>query len=130
MNPGETSTIDLAIRDEIDLFINIGTDAAAHFPIDAVRHLKKHTWITIDPNMSMAAEIADLHIPVGISGIEVSGIVYRMDNVPIQYRKVIDMPDGMLSDEEVLNRISERLEELMESERVKAEVPDISLQKA
>jgi len=129
MNPGETSTIDLAIRDEIDLFINIGTDAAAHFPIDAVRHLKKHTWITIDPNMSMAAEIADLHIPVGISGIEVSGIVYRMDNVPIQYRKVIDMPDGMLSDEEVLNRISERLEELMESERVKAEVPDISLQK-
>ena len=35
----------------------------------------------------------------------------------------------MLSDEEVLNRISERLEELMESERVKAEVPDISLQK-
>lgn len=113
MNPGETSTIDLAIRDEIDLFINIGTDAAAHFPIDAVRHLKKHTWITIDPNMSMAAEVADLHIPVGISGVEVSGIVYRMDNVPIQYRKVIDMPDGMLSDEEVLAKIADRVQELL-----------------
>lgn len=113
MNPGETSTIDLASRDEIDLFINIGTDAAAHFPIDAVKKLKKHTWITIDPNVSMAAEIADLHIPVGISGVEVPGIVYRMDNVPIQYRKVIDMPEGMLSDEEVLTGIANRLEELI-----------------
>ena len=120
MNPGETSTIDLAIRDEIDLFINIGTDAAANFPIDAVKHLKKHPWITIDPNLSMAADIADLHIPVGISGVEVSGIVYRMDNVPIQYRKVIDMPEGMLSDEELLDRISDRLEELIQ-EKVKAE---------
>ena len=128
MNPGETSTIDLAIRDEIDLFINIGTDAAAHFPIEAVKHLKKHPWITIDPNLSMAADIADLHIPVGISGVEVPGIVYRMDNVPIQYRKVIDMPEGMLSDEEVISRITERVEELMESERVKAELPEAPLQ--
>ena len=69
MNPGETSTVDLANRDETDLFINIGTDEAAHFPIDTVIHLKKHTWITIDPNMSMAAEISDLHIPVGISDV-------------------------------------------------------------
>jgi Formylmethanofuran dehydrogenase subunit B len=61
----------------------------------------------------MAAEIADLHIPVGISGVEVPGIVYRMDNVPIQYRKVIDMPEGMLSDEEVLTGIANRLEELI-----------------
>lgn len=109
-NPG---SIDLASRDEIDLFINIGTDAAAHFPIDAVKKLKKHTWITINPNVSMAAEIAVLHIPVGISGVEVPGIVYRMDNVPIQYRKVIDMPEGMLSDEEVLTGIANRLEELI-----------------
>ncbi|NLV27057.1 MAG: formylmethanofuran dehydrogenase subunit B [Methanomicrobiales archaeon] len=116
MNPGETSTIDLANRDEIDLFINIGTDAAAHFPIDAVRHLKKHTWITIDPNMSMAAEVADLHIPVGISGVEVPGIVYRMDNVPIQYRKVVDMPEGMLSDEEVLSGIADRIEVLLQEQ--------------
>ncbi len=123
MNPGETSTIDLANREEIDLFINIGTDAAAHFPVDTVRHLKKHTWITIDPNLSMAAEIADLHIPVGISGVEVPGIVYRMDNVPIQYRKVIDMPEGMLSDEEVLNRITERLDELMQ-EKAKAGIQE------
>jgi formylmethanofuran dehydrogenase subunit B len=32
MNPGETSSVDMAMRDEVDMFINIGTDAAAHFP--------------------------------------------------------------------------------------------------
>ncbi|MDD1724082.1 MAG: formylmethanofuran dehydrogenase subunit B [Methanospirillum sp.] len=111
MNPGETSSVDLAMRDEVDLFINIGTDAAAHFPIEAVRHLKKNFWICIDPHVSMAAEIADLHIPVGIAGVEVPGIVYRMDNVPIQFRSVISPPDGVLSDEEVLLRIADRLEE-------------------
>lgn len=66
--------------------------------------------------MSMAAEVADLHIPVGISGVEVPGIVYRMDNVPIQYRKVVDMPEGMLSDEEVLTGIVNRIEELLQNQ--------------
>lgn len=112
MNPGETSSVDLAMRDEVDLFINIGTDAAAHFPVEAVRHLKKRYWICIDPHVSMAAEIADLHIPVGISGVEVPGIVYRMDNVPVQFRNVIPPPDGVLSDEVLLLRIADRLEYL------------------
>ncbi len=112
MNPGETSTIDLAVRDEVDMFINIGTDAAAHFPIDAVKHLKKHPWVTIDPNITMATELADLHIPVGICGVDVGGIVYRMDNVPIQFRKVIDLPEGVLDDETLLQKIADRIEEI------------------
>jgi len=109
MNPGETSSIDLAMRGEIDAFFNVATDAGAHFPIAAVKELRKHPWITIDPNICMASEISDLHIPVGIVGVEVPGIVYRMDNVPIQYRKVIDPPEGVISDEELFERIYQRL---------------------
>jgi len=60
----------------------------------------------------MATEISDLHIPVGIVGVEVPGIVYRMDNVPIQYRNVIEPPEGVPSDEELFERIYERLCEL------------------
>ena len=122
MNPGETSSIDLAMRDEVDAFVNIGTDAGAHFPIEAVKHLRKHPWITIDPNICMASEISDLHIPVGIVGVEVPGIVYRMDNVPIQYRKVIDPPEGVISDEELFERIHKRLCELEAEETVKEHV--------
>jgi formylmethanofuran dehydrogenase subunit B len=117
MNPGETSSVDLAMRDEVDAFFNVGTDAGAHFPITAVKHLKKHPWITVDPNINMASEISDLHIPVGIVGVEVPGIVYRMDNVPIQYRKVLDPPEGVISDEELFERIYQRLCEL-EAEEV------------
>ncbi len=113
MNPGETSSVDLAIRDETDLFINIGTDAAAHFPIEAVKHLKRHPWITIDPRMTMATELADLHIPSGICGLDCGGTVYRMDNVPIRFKKVIEPPDGVMDDETILNRIADRMEELM-----------------
>jgi len=119
MNPGETSSIDLAMRDEMDAFFNVATDAAAHFPIEAVKHLRKHPWITIDPNICMASEISDLHIPVGIVGVEVPGIVYRMDNVPIQYRKVIDPPEGVISDEELFERIYKRLCELEAEEAAK-----------
>ncbi|MCM2465362.1 formylmethanofuran dehydrogenase subunit B [Methanoculleus oceani] len=121
MNPGETSSVDLAMRDEVDAFFNVGTDAGAHFPIEAVKHLRKHPWITVDPNICMASEISDLHIPVGIVGVEVPGIVYRMDNVPIQYRKVIDPPEGVISDEELFERIHKRLCELEAEEAAKGQ---------
>ena len=67
MNPGETHSVDLAMRDEVDCFVNVGTDAGAHFPIQAVQHLKKHPFIAVDPNFCMASEISDLHIPVRIA---------------------------------------------------------------
>ncbi|MGI5938661.1 MAG: formylmethanofuran dehydrogenase subunit B, partial [Methanoculleus thermophilus] len=52
-------------------------------------------------------------------GVEVPGIVYRMDNVPIQYRKVIDPPEGVISDEELFERIYKRLCELEAEEAAK-----------
>ncbi|ADN37212.1 formylmethanofuran dehydrogenase subunit B [Methanolacinia petrolearia DSM 11571] len=112
MNPGETSSVDLAMRDEVDAFVNIGTDAGAHFPIPAVQHLKKHPFITIDPSVNMASEISDLHVPVKICGVDDGGIVYRMDNVPIQFRQVVNAPDGVPSDEEFLDGVYERMVEL------------------
>jgi formylmethanofuran dehydrogenase subunit B len=116
MNPGETSSVDLAMRDEIDCFVNVGTDAGAHFPIEAVKHLKKHPFITVDPNICMASEISDLHIPVRIVGVEEPGVVYRMDNVPIQFKKVIDGPEGVPSDEELFDAVYTRMCELTQTE--------------
>ena len=116
MNPGETSSVDMAMRDEVDMFINIGTDAGAHFPIPAVKQLKKHPWVTIDPSINMASEISDLHIPVCICGVDVGGIVYRMDNVPIQFRKVVEPPEGVMDDETLLSKIADRMKEIMAAE--------------
>ena len=130
MNPGDTSSIDLAMRNDCDAFFNIGTDAGAHFPIEAVKKLRKHPWITIDPNICMASEIADLHIPVAVVGVEEGGVVYRMDNVPIQFKKVIEPPEGVISDEELFNRIYMRMCELTETEPVWIHHPALDVAKA
>jgi formylmethanofuran dehydrogenase subunit B len=45
-----------------------------------------------------------------------------MDNVPIQYRKVIEPPEGVISDEELFERIHKRLCELEAEEAAKAEI--------
>jgi len=36
-----------------------------------------------------------------------------MDNVPIETRKVVDPPEGVLTDEELLTRINQRVDELL-----------------
>ena len=36
-----------------------------------------------------------------------------MDNVPIDTRKVIDAPEGVLTDEEVFQRINKRVDEIL-----------------
>jgi formylmethanofuran dehydrogenase subunit B len=38
-----------------------------------------------------------------------------MDNVPIETRKVVDAPDGMLTDVELLTKINARVDQLMEA---------------
>jgi formylmethanofuran dehydrogenase subunit B len=43
-----------------------------------------------------------------------------MDNVPVQYRNVIDPPEGVPSDEELFERIYERLCELEAEDAAKA----------
>ena len=106
------------MRDEVDCFVNVGTDAGAHFPIQAVQHLKKHPFIAVDPNFCMASEIADLHIPVRIAGVDEPGVVYRMDNVPIQFKAVLKGLPGVPSDEELFDRVYERMCELTNTEPI------------
>jgi formylmethanofuran dehydrogenase subunit B len=43
--------------------------------------------------------------PSAFVGIEVEGTAYRMDNVPLPLKKVVEPPEGVLSDEELLKKI-------------------------
>jgi formylmethanofuran dehydrogenase subunit B len=58
-------------------------------------------------------------------GVETGGCAYRMDNVPIETRKVVDPPEGMLTDEELLTKILHRVDELMGELPEKERVPKI-----
>ncbi|MDO5845360.1 MAG: formylmethanofuran dehydrogenase subunit B, partial [Methanocorpusculum sp.] len=118
-NPGETTSVDLLVRHEVDACFVIASDLAAHFPFEATRRMAHIPTISLDPHISMSTELSDLHIPVAIVGVEVGGCCYRMDNVPIETRKCIDAPEGVLTDEEVFNRISARVDELLAEAGVK-----------
>jgi formylmethanofuran dehydrogenase subunit B len=58
--------------------------------------------------------MADVFIPSAFVGIEVEGTAYRMDHVPLPLKKVVDPPKGILSDEEILDKIIQRVHVLQE----------------
>jgi formylmethanofuran dehydrogenase subunit B len=112
-NPGETTSNDLLRRDEVDSVFVLGSDPGAHFPISSVKKIAQLPSVCVDPHITPTSEISKLHVPVAFVGVEVGGNCYRMDNVPIDARKVVDPPEGVLTDYEFLTRVNKRLGELM-----------------
>jgi formylmethanofuran dehydrogenase subunit B len=87
----------------------IGSDPGAHFPISSVEKISKLPSVAIDPHLTPTTEISKMHVPVAFVGVEVAGNCYRMDNVPIEARKVVDPPAGVLTDVEFLTRVNDRV---------------------
>ena len=104
-NPGETTVVDILLRKESDAALVIASDPASNFPRKAVDHLVKNPLIVIDPHMNVTALVGDVVFPSAIVGIEKAGTAYRMDHVPLPLKKVVEPPEGLLSDEEILQRI-------------------------
>lgn len=106
-NPGETTVMDVLLRQESDAALVIASDPVANFPRKAVEHLVKNPLIVIDPHMNATALMGDVVFPSAFVGIEVGGTAYRMDHVPLPLKKVVEPPEGILTDEEILKRILE-----------------------
>jgi formylmethanofuran dehydrogenase subunit B len=104
-NPGETTVVDVLLRQESNAGLVIASDPASNFPRKAVEHLVKKPLIVIDPHMNATSLVGDVVLPSEIVGIEKEGTAYRMDHVPLPLKKVVDPPKGLLSDEEILRRI-------------------------
>jgi len=104
-NPGETSVVDILLREESDAALIVASDPVANFPRKAVEHLVSNPLIVIDPHMNATAHMADVVFPSAFVGIEASGTAYRMDHVPLPLKKVVEPPEGILPDEEILKRI-------------------------
>jgi len=110
---GETTAIDLLLRGEVEACLFVAADPAATFPIEATISASKHPIVTIDPHINCTTEISDLHIPVAVDGVETGGCAYRMDTIPLEMRKVVDPPEGVLTDVELLKKIEKRVDELL-----------------
>jgi formylmethanofuran dehydrogenase subunit B len=119
-NPGETTCMDVLLRDELDASLVIAADPGANFPKNAVINMVKHPLIVIDPHMNATAMLGDIVFPSAFVGIEVDGTAYRMDHVPIPLHKVVEPPAGVYSDEEILSKILEEVR-IIKSQKAKKE---------
>ena len=106
-NPGEFSSVDVLMRNEIDASLIVASDPASNFPAASVKNLFKHPLIAIEPHHTPTSVNADLILPPAIAGIECEGTAYRMDSVPLRLRKVKEAPGECLTDKEILERLIE-----------------------
>ena len=110
-NPGEFSSVDLLMRDEVDASLIVASDPGSNFPAGSVKNLFKHPLIAIEPHKTPTSAFADVVLPAAIAGIECEGTAYRMDKVPLRLRKVKEAPGESLSDKEILERLIEKVKE-------------------
>ncbi|MFX1260176.1 MAG: formylmethanofuran dehydrogenase subunit B, partial [Promethearchaeota archaeon] len=99
-------------KNDFDCSIIVGTDPISHFPYQLSKNLASKPLIVIDNRNSATTYIADVVLPTAITGIECEGLAYRLDHIPIQLRKIINPPSGIVSDENLLNQIIEKLNEI------------------
>ena len=91
-------------NDDFDCSIIVGTDPISHLPWKLSKKLMAKPLILIDNKQSATSQVADIIIPSAITGIESGGLAYRLDHVPIELKKIINPPNNILSDEEILTK--------------------------
>jgi formylmethanofuran dehydrogenase subunit B len=111
-NPGDTSAVDILMRDECDAALVVASDPISNFPNQAARNLAKIPVITIDPHVTPTTLCSEVVIPSAHVGIETEGSIYRMDGVVLEARKFIDPPNDIISDVEILQELLKRVKKI------------------
>ena len=96
-------------NEDFDCSIIVGTDPISQFPHRLSSKLVSKPLILIDNRKSGTSQFADVVLPTAITGIECDGLAYRLDQVPIELKKIINPPNKVPSDEELLDQIIEKL---------------------
>ncbi|MFQ5710470.1 MAG: formylmethanofuran dehydrogenase subunit B [Candidatus Geothermarchaeales archaeon] len=104
-NPGDTSVVDILSRGDCDAALVVASDPISNFPGVTAEYLAGIPLITIDPHITPTTMVSDVVIPSAPIGIEAEGTVYRMDGVPLVAKKVVEPPEGVRPDVEVLRMI-------------------------
>ncbi len=98
-------------KEDFDCSIIIGTDPISHLPHELSKKLSSKPIIYIGNQHTATSRMADVILPTAITGIECGGLAFRLDHVPVELKKLINPPETLSSDEELLNKIIEKLEE-------------------
>lgn len=96
-------------NEDFDCAIIVGTDPISHFPHQLSSKLASKPIILIDNRKSGTSQLADIVLPTALTGVECGGLAYRLDQVPIELKKIVNPPSKVPSDEELLDQIIEKM---------------------
>ena len=106
-NPGEFSTIDVLLRRDNDAALILGADPGATMPQPAIEHLASRPTIVLEPKVTHTSRLSKVHFTTAAMGISAPGTVYRMDEIPLPLRPILESPYP--TDEEIVRRIHEKI---------------------
>jgi formylmethanofuran dehydrogenase subunit B len=106
-NPGEYSANELLERNEVDACIFVGSESFADLSPAAKTVAERLPTIALDYPSVTPSLAATVQITTAIYGIHAAGTVYRMDEVPIPVRQLLETK--LPSDEDVLRAIAARV---------------------
>ena len=109
-NPGEYTTTDTLGRGEADAALIIASDPISNFTQAAREHLARIPSVVLDHKETPTTRAATVVFHTATYGINTSGTVYRMDDVPIPLRPAF--ASHLPSDKEILRGIECRVREL------------------
>lgn len=102
-NPGEFTANVMLEREEVDAVVLVGSEGVTKLSPAAREFLTTIPTIVLDHPAEAVPFEPTVLFRTAIYGIHRAGSVYRMDEVPLPLRKVMDSP--LPSDDEVLKRI-------------------------
>ena len=106
-NPGEYSAGPMLSRGEADCLLLVGAERVDKLPAAARRNLVEIPIIQLDPPETCREIPATVRFNTAIYGVHRRGTAYRMDEVPVPLRKILNSP--LPSDDEVLRAILREL---------------------
>lgn len=102
-NPGEFTANDMLERGEVDSVLLVGTEGVGKLSLAARKSLRRMPCIVLD-HAGVECEVeAAVHFTTAAYGIHRPGTAYRMDEMPIPLRAVLESP--LPADHEVLDQI-------------------------
>jgi len=106
-NPGEYTASALLELKEVDAAVLVGSEGVSKLSLAAQQHLREIPVVVLDSPAVGNCLTPAVHFTTAIYGIHRAGTAYRMDEVPIPLRALLNSP--LPSDEEVLTAIGKSL---------------------
>ncbi|MHA1489983.1 MAG: formylmethanofuran dehydrogenase subunit B [Promethearchaeota archaeon] len=103
------TVVSIVQKEDFDCSIIVGTDPISHFPRELSSKLTSKPIIVLENRKSATTYLAEVVLPTAITGIESGGLAYRIDQVPVELKKIVNPPNNIPSDQELLNQIIERI---------------------